>query len=116
MELMSGEVAVAAISDLGHPDAEAAIAAVDDTMKRCILALYRSAVDIAREWAPDGPARCPGLYVGGANDPYAQPGTGKRFTAVTGAQLVVLDGGHWTPAQLPREMAATLESFWAGLG
>jgi pimeloyl-ACP methyl ester carboxylesterase len=116
MELMSGEVAVAAISDLGHPDAEAAIAAVDDTMKRCILALYRSAVDIAREWAPKGPVQCPGLYVGGATDPYAQPATAERFAAATGAQVVELDAGHWAPAERPREMAAALESFWAGVG
>lgn len=116
MELMSGEIAIAGLRDAGHPDPEGATAAMDDTMKRCVLALYRSAVDIAHEWAPKGPAQCPGLVIGASDDAYAQPAAAERFAAVTGAQVVVLDAGHWAPAQRPREMASVLESFWAGVG
>jgi pimeloyl-ACP methyl ester carboxylesterase len=115
MELMTPDAIAVALREAGHPDAGTAGAEVDETMKRCILALYRSAIDIAREWAPTGPAERPGLLVWGEHDPYAPPGSAQRFAAETGAQLVTLDAGHWAAAQRPRQAAATIEAFWAGL-
>ena len=52
MELMTPDAVAVALQDAGHPDAQGAGDAVDDTMKRCILALYRSAIDIARGGPP----------------------------------------------------------------
>jgi pimeloyl-ACP methyl ester carboxylesterase len=113
MAFMQGDVAVAALRDQGHPDPEGCVAAIDDTMRECILALYRSAVDIAREWAPTGKASRPGLVVAGTDDPYASPGAIDGFAELVGAQLVRLDAGHWAPAQRPVEMAVALTEHWA---
>jgi pimeloyl-ACP methyl ester carboxylesterase len=115
MELMTGDAIVLALRDAGHPGAEEAGANVDDTMKRSILALYRSAIDIAREWSPTGPAERPGLVVWGSSDPYAPPGSADRFAATTGARVAMLDAGHWAAIERPGETAAALEAFWADL-
>ncbi|MEX2254488.1 MAG: alpha/beta hydrolase [Acidimicrobiia bacterium] len=115
MELMTGDAVADALRDAGHPGAADAAEAVDDTMKGCILDLYRSATEIAREWSPTGPAERPGLVIWGTADPFGAVASGERFTEVTGAQLVVLDAAHWAPVERPREAAAALESFWASL-
>jgi len=116
MEMMAGEPLATALRDGGHPFPERAAEAIDDTMKRCVLSLYRSAVDIALEWAPQGRASRPGLVLWGRDDPYGPPASGERFAAITGAGFVVLDGGHWAPVERAPEAATAIESFWAGLG
>jgi len=115
MEAMAGDVLADALRDLGHPGADAAAAEIDDTMKRCILSLYRSALDIGTEWSPRGSAERPGLALWGRDDPYSPPATGERFAAAVGARLVMLDGGHWAVIQRPVEAAAALEEFWSSL-
>ena len=115
MELMTGDAIVLALRDADHPDPEGAATAIDDTMKSCTLSLYRSAIDIVGAWVPQGRAARPGLVLWGANDPYGPPAYGERIAEAMGAELVVLDAGHWAPAQRPRETVAALEAFWADI-
>jgi pimeloyl-ACP methyl ester carboxylesterase len=97
-------------------DARAAASVLDDTMKRCILRLYRSAVHVGAEWGPDlARLAAPGLVLWGEQDPYAAPVWGERLAKRTGARLVVFPGcGHWWPLQRPAEVAAELRHHWQG--
>lgn len=99
-------------------DARATGARVDDTMKRCILRLYRSAVTVGAEWGADlGRLAAPGLILWGELDPYAAPTWGERLADPTGARCVPLPGcHHWWPLEHPAEVAAALTAHWAGLG
>jgi pimeloyl-ACP methyl ester carboxylesterase len=90
---------------------------VDDEMKRCILALYRSAVTVGDEWQEGVEAvrgRFPALVLWGRNDPYVAPEFGERLARRLDARLVMFDdSGHWWPATKPAETAAALEECWA---
>ncbi len=117
MEAMTPEAIVPVLAAAGVPeeDAKAASETIDDTMKRAILALYRSAVSVGEEWGPalDGNQR-PALVLWGAGDPYAGPEFGRRLAERIGGELVVLDDcGHWWPAQRPAEVADALSRLWA---
>ncbi|MDP8928693.1 MAG: alpha/beta hydrolase, partial [Actinomycetota bacterium] len=93
------------------------IARLDRTMVDCVLALYRSAVDVAREWAPefrDVPK--PGLVVVPSEDPFLSPEAARTAAERSGAEVVGFVGfGHWWMLQDPARGAATLEEFWASL-
>lgn len=95
-------------------DARHAAERLDDTMKQCILRLYRSAVHVGKEWAPDlGRLRAPGLVLWGERDPYAPPLWGERLAQATGARLVrFADCGHWWPLERPAEVAVELTRHW----
>ena len=99
-------------------DARETGAHVDDTMKRCILRLYRSAVTVGAEWSKDlGRLTAPGLVLWGELDPYAAPTWGERLAARTDARFVPLAGcHHWWPLEQPAEAAAALTTHWEGLG
>lgn len=113
MELMTPDATEAALREAGHPDPVGAAARADDTMKAAILALYRSAVDIAAEWTPDPAARRPpALVLWGTRDPYAPPAYGRAAAQLAGAEYVELDAGHWSVVERPHETAAALERFW----
>ena len=89
---------------------------IDPTMTDCILRLYRSAVDVGREWQ-DAIATIsrPALILWGKDDPYAGPRFAERLAARVGGQLMVFEQcGHWWPLERPAEAAAALERFWAG--
>jgi pimeloyl-ACP methyl ester carboxylesterase len=90
----------------------------DQTMADCILALYRSAVDVGREWSPefhDIPA--PGLVLLPSEDPFLAPDNARNAARSAGAEVAELDGlGHWWMLQDPARGAAVLERFWAPLG
>lgn len=121
-ELMSGitpEVLAAGLAAERVPQhlADAAARRVDDTMKGCILDLYRSAVHVGREWAPDLPgANRDGLVVWGEHDPYAAVDVGARVAAAADVPLKILDAGHWWPAEVPETAASVLEHHWASVG
>jgi len=91
---------------------------LDRTMAGCILALYRSAVEVGREWAPgfrDVPA--PGLVVIPSEDPFLSPEGARRAARNAGAGVADLVGlGHWWMLQDPARGAGMLERFWASLG
>jgi pimeloyl-ACP methyl ester carboxylesterase len=89
-------------------------------MTRCMLALYRDAVQPAMarlgERLPAAAAR-PGLAIQAGDDHFV--GTDdmrRRAAARAGAQVAVLDGlGHWWMLEDPERGAAVLTEFWASL-
>ena len=100
-----------------HDRAVAMAGWADQTMVDCILALYRSAIDVGREWGPDFkdiPAA--GLVLVPSEDPFLS-GDGARGGAdQAGAAVSDLSGlGHWWMLQDPSRGAAALKEFWAGL-
>lgn len=88
---------------------------VDDTMKRCILRLYRSAVNVGREWQPSvEKVTRPALVLWSREDPYVAPVFAERLAARVRGELVFFEGcGHWWPLERPAEAVAALERFWA---
>jgi pimeloyl-ACP methyl ester carboxylesterase len=100
----------------GVPEEQAAECAryLDATMKDCILRLYRSAVDVFREWEPDlAKIRAPGLVLWGAQDPFAAASFADRMGEQTGARKVVkFDCGHWWQCQEPAKAASEIQEFW----
>jgi len=98
-----------------HDEAVALASRVDQTMADCILALYRSAVDVGREWAPafcDIPA--PGLALVATQDPFGSVAITTAAAEQAGARTATLHGaGHWWMLQQPVAAAAVLEEFWA---
>jgi pimeloyl-ACP methyl ester carboxylesterase len=89
----------------------------DDTMKSCVLSLYRSAVNVGAEWgdAVDAITK-PGLVIWGADDAYVGPEFGERLAERTGAGLVMFpDSGHWWPVTKAPEAAHELAALWASV-
>jgi pimeloyl-ACP methyl ester carboxylesterase len=116
MEMM-GNAMAEALAAAGVPaDAARETAShVDDTMKACILRLYRSALHVGAEWQP-GVERVtrPALVFWGADDAFGDVRFAERLAARVHGELVVFPGtGHWWPVQRPDETAAALERFWA---
>ncbi|MGI9601390.1 MAG: alpha/beta fold hydrolase [Acidimicrobiales bacterium] len=89
-------------------------AAIDDRMKSCILALYRSATQVGNEWGTDfADVATPGLVLWGRHDPYAPVSTGRAMATRSGAAFHELDTGHWWELEAPARAAARLEAHWA---
>ena len=116
MEAFTPEAAVAALVPAGIPQgtAEGMTAYIDDTMKDCILKLYRSAINIGAEWEADlqHAASRPSLVIWGKDDPYVPVSFAERLAQRVAGELVVLDSGHWWPVQRPDEGAAAMTDFW----
>lgn len=116
MEKITPETLVPGLIAAGVPAEDAAEAArrVDPTMKRSILALYRSGERVGAEWEHGlsrvGPR---GLVLWGADDPYAAPTFGTRLASRTGARFVPYpECAHWWQLQRPDEVAKELEALW----
>jgi pimeloyl-ACP methyl ester carboxylesterase len=90
---------------------------MDRTMAGCILALYRSALDVGREWAPhfrDVPT--PGLVVVPSEDPFLSVTSAQNAAHEAKASVTDLVGlGHWWMLQDAARGVAMLERFWASL-
>ena len=102
------------------PVSEQLAAAFDETMGRCILALYRSVPQpVLAEWSAQlaAAAARPGLVLFPTDDVYSGGETRHRWVADrTGAQFVVLqDLGHWWLLQNPAAGATALRRFWDDL-
>lgn len=129
-----GERAVAGLLDMGDRAraafyetlgmtpavAEEVAAAFDETMGRCILALYRSAPEeVLQEWSArvQGAADCPGLVIIPTEDIYTGGEARHRWVAErTDAQAVVLEGlGHWWLVEDPAAGARELRRFWSSI-
>ena len=117
MAQLTPEVLVSALVAAGVPQSDAASAAahVDPTMKRSILALYRSAVRVGAEWQGElGRAPARGLVLWGENDPYAAPVYGSRLASRTGARCVLFSGcSHWWQLERAGDVAKELEAHWS---
>lgn len=102
---------------VSHDDAVAMAGSLDRTMAGCILALYRSAVDVGRQWAPEfRDVAAPGLVVVPSEDPFLSAEGARRAARAARARLVDLAGrGHWWMLQDPAQGAAMLEQFWESL-
>jgi pimeloyl-ACP methyl ester carboxylesterase len=89
----------------------------DPVMAESILALYRSAVDVGREWSPDfTDIPKPGLVVVPTEDPFLSGDSAETSARRAGAAVVKLEGiGHWWMLQDPGKGAQVLEEFWASL-
>ena len=99
---------------------EAAVALnrpIDRTMADCILDLYRSAIDVGVEWAPDfHDIPAPGCVLL-ADDPLLSVDLARSAAARAGARLTELPGvSHWWMLQDPARGAAVIEEFWSTLG
>jgi len=119
MQGMSGAALEAGMAGAGVPAEHASVTAgnVDDTMKECILKLYRSATEVGKEWQPDTEhIDRPGLLIWGGKDPYMQVDFARNMENRTGARLLVFeDSSHWWPLEKPAEAASALEEFWASV-
>ena len=91
---------------------------LDQTMADCILALYRSALDVGKEWAPDfHDIAPPGRIVIPSDDAFLSGDLSRNSAQRTGASVTELDGvGHWWMLQDPARGAAVLEEFWSTVG
>jgi pimeloyl-ACP methyl ester carboxylesterase len=87
----------------------------DSTMSQCILALYRSATAVEKEWGPGlDDLTAPGLVLQPGDDPFANEDALRRTVRRTRASVATLDGvGHWWLLQDPARGAAALEGYWA---
>jgi pimeloyl-ACP methyl ester carboxylesterase len=90
---------------------------IDETMAGSILALYRSAVDVGKEWAPAiRKIRTPGMVVVPGLDPFLAADCAERTATACGAGITRLEGlGHWWPLQDPAHGAEMLGRFWSSL-
>jgi pimeloyl-ACP methyl ester carboxylesterase len=105
-----------AAAGLSEADATATASHVDDTMKGCILDLYRSAVRVGAEWESDlGRMSAPGLVIFGERDPYVDWHFGERLAERTNARFVLMkDCRHWWQCERADEVARELEAHWSG--
>ena len=78
---------------------------MDDTMKDCILRLYRSAVNVGDEWEPGlSGITSPGLVFWGVSDTACPVEFADRLARDTRARRVLkFDVGRWFPLQRPNE-------------
>jgi len=89
----------------------------DPVMAESILALYRSAVDVGKEWGPDfKDIPKPGLVLVPSEDPFLSAVGATTGAQRAGAVIERLEGiGHWWMLQDPARGARALESFWSTL-
>ncbi|KAA0020644.1 alpha/beta hydrolase [Salinicola corii] len=96
-------------------EARATVARIDDTMKHCILQLYRSAVNVGAEWEPRlTEMSAPSLIFWGQHDSTTPVEYADRLQkAIDAPDILKLECGHFTPIQCPQAIAAALEDHWA---
>ena len=95
MKSFTPEASVDALSAAGVPRvaAEESVRHFDDTMKDCILRLYRSAVNVGREWQADvEKVTRPALILWAKDDPYVAPVFAELYDRV--ADPLLLLRGH----------------------
>jgi hypothetical protein len=112
-------------------DQALAMTGLDRTMAGCILALYRSAADVGRQWAPDfHDVPAPGLVVVPSEDPFlrgrerprrrpqgrgrrGRPGRARPLVDAAGPRQgrrharAILDVAHWGVAHATERSACT---------
>ena len=100
-----------------HDDAVTLAGWIDETMVGCILDLYRSAVDVGREWGPEfHDIAKPGLVVSAPEDAFGSAERTRSAAQRAGASVAELDGlGHWWMLQDPAQAARVVHDFWGSL-
>ena len=117
------ELDPAAVTDLmakeGLPweSARNVVRHIDQTMGHCILRLYRSALDVGKQWQPDLiKVRAPGLVFWGTRDTTCPVRFAEELALNTHAGRVLkVDAGHWSLVERGAEIAQALESHWASV-
>ena len=109
--------AIFELSGVPHDRALGLGAGIDRTMTGCILPLYRSAVDVGKQWGPDfADVPVPGLVLSPSEDPFLKADSVSAAAAKAGAPVTELQGvGHWWMLQDPEKGAAVLREFWKTL-
>jgi pimeloyl-ACP methyl ester carboxylesterase len=99
---------------LSPPQASETAAHIDETMKDCILRLYRSGERVFEAWSPGlETISAPGLVIWGEEDVYAAPDFADRAGALTGARVErIPDCGHWWQLQATETSASAIAEFW----
>ena len=88
---------------------------IDARMAGCILALYRSAVDVGAEWQPAVAAMAhrPAMVFHGADDAFVPVDIARRLAERINAELIVYqDTGHWWAWERPQETSSALTRLW----
>jgi pimeloyl-ACP methyl ester carboxylesterase len=93
------------------------VGSIDEEMADCILSLYRSAVDVGKQWGPDfHDIPVPGLELLPTEDPLFSAEGSRLGAKRAGVDLIELAGlGHWWMLQDSTRGAAVLSDFWASL-
>ncbi len=123
MASLSNEERAGAYAGLGLPDsiAEPMAAGFNEDMARCILELYRAAVQPALRELADRLAaaeRRPSLIISALDDAYVAASLAPAVAERMGSTVLSLDGqGHWWMANDTGATAAAagLAAFWEGL-
>jgi pimeloyl-ACP methyl ester carboxylesterase len=77
------------------------------------LTLYRSAVNVGREWSADlARIVIPSMALWGQLDLIVPIEIGRRMAARMGAEVVGLNASHFWPAELPADAVRELERHW----
>ena len=99
---------------LSHDTAVKLAGMVDQTMAGCILPLYRSAMTVGVEWAPDfHDIPKPGLVLGATEDAFLALDKAEAGAKRAGARFELLPGlGHWWMLQDPGVAAPIIKDFW----
>ena len=106
---ISQPVAPELLDRCGVEAAKATRTALEETINMCIQTTFADQL---------AGLRVPTLVVGGATDPMFPPEALRHGVAgpIAGARFAVLDSNHEIPIERPRELAAVIEAFVAGLG
>jgi pimeloyl-ACP methyl ester carboxylesterase len=101
----------------GVPAGSPGLGGIDLTMTTCILALYRSAVSVGKEWTGECRAIAkPGLALLATSDPFLPVTNTKNAANRAGARIAELPGlGHWWMLEDPRAAANVLSGFWTSV-
>jgi pimeloyl-ACP methyl ester carboxylesterase len=95
------------------PEYASHVAHPDPVRDDCILRLYRSAPNVSAEWKTDVAPAVPGLFIGGATDPYGSHTASRAFAQSLGMQTHTFEGvGHWWMLHEPARAAEVLRAFW----
>ena len=100
---------------LPHEQATESVERIDEPMKQSILRLYRSALNVGKEWQPGlKNASAPGLVFWGRDDTACPV----RFAYDLGRdghanRVLTFDSGHWVVVQRAEDIAHALETHWS---
>jgi pimeloyl-ACP methyl ester carboxylesterase len=114
MAELTPEEAVAQMEHAGLPASIARDNAWETPGNRELtLTLYRSAINVGREWAPDLPKIVlPSMALWSDRDLLVPIEMGRRMAAKMGSEVVALNGHHYWPGEVPREASVALQSLW----